>query len=271
MKGIQETPVKVFSCYKDVPRHLTPIVLTIGNFDAVHLGHRAVLKNAKKIADDLSGQLCVLTFRRHPAEVLRPGISLPKLCTQEHKLKMLEKQDVDLVIFFEFTVSFSLQTAAEFLKSLQSYISFDALVLGHDALLGNDRRGDSIKMHEIAAKLGFKLNYLPPIEFNGVPVSSSLIRKAIQTGDLERAEEMLGRRFSILSTVTSLERQQIFLDEISSLCLPPEGVYPVRIICDNEKVEISADIYVKKGFPYLEFSCKDELLCHIGQKVEVIF
>ena len=89
MRGIQKTPVKVFSCYKDVPKHLSPIVLTIGNFDAVHLGHCAVLKHAKSIAEDINGHLCVLTFSSHPVEVLKPGTALPKLCTQEHKLRLL--------------------------------------------------------------------------------------------------------------------------------------------------------------------------------------
>ncbi|MBA3603975.1 MAG: FAD synthetase family protein [Parachlamydiaceae bacterium] len=271
MRGIQETPVKVFSCYKDMPRHLTPIVLTIGNFDAVHLGHCAVLKNAKKIADDIDGHLCVLTFSSHPIEVLRPGTTLPKLCTQLHKLSLFEKQNVDVVIFFEFTVSFSLQTAAEFLSSLHGYISFDALVLGHDALVGKDRLGDSAEMQEIAVQLGFKLNYVPPYQVDGTLVSSSAIRRAIQIGDLDNAEKMVGRKFSVLTEVAVVNELQVILADASSLCLPPEGVYPVKVVGGVDPEGVFAEAIVMKGFPYLELNFEDGHLCYIGQQIEVIF
>ncbi len=269
MKGIQETPVKVFSCYKDVPKQLSPLVLTIGNFDAVHLGHCAVLKNANNIADNIDGHLCVLTFTSHPAEVLRPEKSLPKLCTQQHKLKLLEKQDVDMVIFFEFTVPFSKQTASEFLDTLHSYISFDCLVLGHDALLGKDRQGDSFAMHQIAAQLGFTLTYIPPFHVEGSLVSSSAIRRAIQQGDLVNAEKMLGRKFSILTTVADVNDQKMILSNLTTLCLPPDGQYSVKVVFDHE--EVFTEVFVKKEYPYLELLDTADLNCQIGQSVEIIF
>jgi riboflavin kinase/FMN adenylyltransferase len=263
--------MEVFSCYKDIPKHLAPIVLTIGNFDAVHLGHCAVLKNAKKMADEINGYLCVLTFGNHPVEVLRPGTILPKLCTQVHKLILLEKQNVDAVILFEFTIPFSLQTAAEFLKTLHSYISFEALVLGHDALIGKDRRGDSAEMQEIATNLGFKLNYVHPYPVNGESVSSSLIRKAIQGGNLDYDEELLGRRFSVLTTVGAISEQRISLENVTSLCLPPEGVYSVKVIGEVNREWGYAKAVVTKGFPNLELNFDGEVFCQSGQQVEVIF
>lgn len=269
MKGIQATPVKVFSCYKDIPSQISPIVLTIGNFDAVHSGHQEVLNQAKMIAQNINGYVCVLTFLSHPVEVLRPGIIVPKLCTSEQKLKLLEKQDVDLVIFFEFTLPFSQQTAAEFLKNLHHYIPFKSLVLGHDAQIGSDRLGDSHKMHQIANQLGFVVTYVQPHQVEGTIVSSSVIRQALQRGDLNNAEKMLGRKFSIFATIASVVQRKLILANHSMICLPPEGVYPVKVM--GNSIEAFAKVEIKKQAPYLELEFTDDHLFASGQNLEIIF
>ncbi len=261
--------VKVFSCYKDIPSDLAPIVLTIGNFDAVHSGHHAVLKSAKEIVKKVNGNLCVLTFTTHPIEVLKPETFLPKLCTKEHKLKLLEEQEVDLVIFFEFTKTFSQQTAEEFLSSLHDCISFNALVLGHDALIGKDRQGDSLTMHQIAHRLSFLLTYVPPYQIEGALVSSSAIRKAIQQGDLHWAEKMLGRKFSIVSKVESSSPKDMALIDVSSLCLPPEGIYPVKVISDH--AEMFAEAIIRKEFPFMELKFAASYVLNSDQILEIIF
>ena len=154
---------------------------------------------------------------------------------------------------------------------MHSYISFDALVLGHDALLGRDRRGDSSMMQEIARQLGFKLNYVPPFQMNGISVSSSLIRKGIQAGDLDNAERMLGRRFSVLATVGTVSEQRLIIEDVSSLCLPPEGVYSVKVIGVVDREEVCSRAVLTKGFPYLELNFDGEAFFRSGQEIEVIF
>jgi riboflavin kinase / FMN adenylyltransferase len=231
--------MKIFSNYDEIPSHFGPIVLTIGNFDAVHLGHRSLLGKAKEVAKAIGGNLVVLTFSNHPVEVLRPETTISKICSKEQKLRLLEQEAVDGVILFEFTKAFSRQTAEQFLSSLQKHFSFHTLVLGHDAHLGSDRRGDSPFMYEVARKHHFAIQYVPAYSLGGAGepvISSSLIRHAIQRGDFPLAEKMLGRKYSICSHAKTVDPSTIALTGLKSLCLPPVGSYPVNVHLNGAEV-----------------------------------
>lgn len=225
----------IYLSYTEIPVNRGPIVLTIGNFDAVHLGHATVLHRARQIADELGGTLCVLTFSSHPSRVLRPENCPSLLCTETHKLKLLQEQKVDGVILLEFTRAFSQQTAAQFLSALYQIQPFSTLILGYDARIGSDRQGNTPLMQQLANELSFKLEYLPPYACDeGLTVSSSAIRQAISLGDLKLAEKMLGRKFSIFSIGTGTPEKANFSIDVKGLCLPPSGIYPVRIYHDGK-------------------------------------
>ncbi|MBA3237922.1 MAG: FAD synthetase family protein [Parachlamydiaceae bacterium] len=221
--------MEIFLSYSEIPRGKAPIVLTIGNFDAVHSGHSTVLHRAREVADQVDGALYVLTFISHPSEVLRPGSTPPMLCTETHKLKLLQEQRVGGVILLEFTLAFSQQTATQFLFSLHQLQPFFALILGYDARIGNDRQGNSTLMKQLANELSFKLEYLPPYICQGLTVSSSAIRQAVSSGDFALAEMMLGRKFSIFSSGTIVPEMACLTIEVKGLCLPPLGIYPIKI------------------------------------------
>ncbi len=209
-----------------------PISLTIGNFDGVHLGHQAILSR-------LSGQKVVFTFSNHPIEVLQ---SCPffRLTTTSHRLRLLEKNGVDTTLIVPFTEAFSKQPADEFITQLHIALPFSHLVLGHDAVIGHKRQGDTILLQELATKLGFSLTYLEPITFNGAPVSSSQLRALIQKGSFEEASKLLGRPYSIQSVVEPGDQQGRHLGfktanlKVHSLCLPPLGVYVVQTEIENK-------------------------------------
>jgi len=203
-----------------------PISLTIGNFDGVHLGHQAILSK-------LTGQKVVFTFSNHPIEILK---SQPfyRLTTTSHRLKLLKENAIDTTIMVPFTEAFSKQSAEEFLLYLRESLPFSHLVLGHDAVIGHARQGDAAHLHTLAAQHGFALDYLKPIMQNGVTVSSSEIRKQIQDGCFEKASMLLGRPYSIMTTVEPGTQQGRLLGfqtanlKVHTLCLPPLGVYVVR-------------------------------------------
>lgn len=221
--------MEIYSNYNEIPRNQAPIVLTIGNFDAVHLGHVTVLRRAREVADQMGGPLYVLTFSSHPSEVLRPGSSLPLLCTEMHKLRLLQEQKVDGVILLEFTLGFSKQTAIQFLSSLYEVQPFSGLILGYDARIGSDRQGNSQVMAQFATEHSITLEYLHPYTCQGLTVSSTAIRQAIQAGDLSFAEKMLGRKFSIFSIAFRMPEMAYYTIDVKGLCLPPTGIYPVKI------------------------------------------
>lgn len=218
-----------------VPSLKRPIALTIGNFDGVHLGHLVVLKQLKQKTAPHQSHAVVISFENHPVEVLKPGTSIPRLCSLEHKIKLLEHSGTDLLVLLTFTQEFSQQTAEEFLQKVQNYIPFEYLVLGHDATLGKDRHGDRKRIHELAKKFHFEVEYLDEQSKKGVIISSSKIRELIQKGHLTSAEELLGRKYSIYGTVNSGRGMGKTIGfptlnvDVSGLCLPPLGVYAVQL------------------------------------------
>lgn len=261
--------MEVFSSYKNIPTDWHPLVLTIGKFDAVHRGHCALLDQAKEIAAQLNGHLCVLTFINHPVEVLKEGKFIQRLCTGVHKLKLLSEHGVDGVIQLEFTREFARQTAEQFIQSLHHHLPFMALVLGYDAHLGSDRQANTSQMQNLAKKYGYALHYAAPCTSEGVIVSSSLIREAISRGDLALVEKMLGRKYSILAFAASETPQKIIIANLMDLCLPPPGVYHVMVCCEGS--ELSARAVISKEVPVLVLEC-DEKNCTVGDRaLEIVF
>lgn len=203
-----------------------PLSLTIGNFDGVHLGHQAVLSS-------LFGQKVVFTFSNHPVEVLknRPFF---RLATPSHRLRLLEEYGVDTTIIVPFTEGFSKQSADNFLVLVRAAVPFSHLILGHDAVIGHGRHGNTRHLKALAERLAFHLTYLEPVVFSGGIVSSSRLRKLIQEGSFKEAAALLNRPYSIRAIVEPGEQQGRLLGfqtanlKVHNLCLPPLGVYVVR-------------------------------------------
>lgn len=212
-----------------------PIVLTLGNFDGVHRGHQALLHRMKELSG-AEGTCAVLTFANHPSQILRPNKAIPLLCTEHHKSVLLERHGVDLLFFLQFTKELSEQSATQFLAHLRQTIPFSFLVLGYDARLGKNREGDPETLQAISEDLSFALEYLEPIEIEGEPLSSTRIRNAIHSGDLDLAESFLGRKVSFYSKVHAGAKQGREIGfptanlEIEGLVLPPFGVYAITLL-----------------------------------------
>lgn len=181
----------VYTSEEPLPNTLSPAVLTIGNFDGVHCGHRSLLRQARALATQIGGFLVVLTFSNHPLDVLRPQARISRLCSLTEKLNRLQQEGVDVVILREFTPSFAAQTAEQFLCQLHTALPFKILMLGHDARIGSDRQGNTPAMQKLTVALGFDLQYVAPFELDGKVVSSTLIRQFMADGDLLTAKKML--------------------------------------------------------------------------------
>lgn len=175
------TPVKIAN----------PVVLSIGNFDGVHLGHRAVLSHMDRIACTHNTQRAVVTFSNHPSEVLRPSNPTLRLCSPEHKMHLLECAKVDFLISLPFTKELSQQSAHKFLQDVFNCIPFSHLVLGYDATFGKDKQGDRTMVQQIAKTLQFNVEYIEPMMLDGLPVSSSAIRACIKQGNFAQVSKML--------------------------------------------------------------------------------
>jgi riboflavin kinase / FMN adenylyltransferase len=247
-----------------------PLAITIGNFDGVHLGHQAILsKLTQKVAAE-KGQTLVISFENHPVEILRQGITVPKLCSLKHKQILLQDQSIDYLILLPFTKEFSQQTPEEFLKKLKALYPFDYLVLGHDAVLGKNREGNSRQIKQLSKELNFVVEYLEEQSLDGTPISSSKIRSFIMEGNLDLAEKFLGRRYSIYSPIVQIQENGILTIDVEGLCLPPLGKYEIKLKYAGEFFDGIANL-TQMAIKNLELKCDIKTQIAGECYLEVIF
>ncbi len=231
--------MQVVDSLESIPQQSKSGILTIGNFDGVHLGHQTILRQVATLAANKDGKSIVLTFLNHPSTVLRPDSRILRIATTEHKVKLLEATSIDLLIQILFTRELSQLSTEEFLTLLCERVKCTNLILGHDARIGKDRLGDRELVQEWAQRTHVEVEYLPAMQMAGEAVSSSLIRKFIMAGQLDMVSNCLGRAYSIYGPIIpgiglgkKLGFPTLNLD-VSSLCLPPFGVYAVKVVASG--------------------------------------
>jgi len=155
------------------------MVLAVGVFDGVHLGHKSLLSRLLERArerDLLSG---VVTFDPHPLKVLSPKTRLPFLADLEQRKALLKDEGVSVVIVLPFTRELARLSAAQFMGLLRNYLRLRELVIGPDFTLGRDREGNASTLRTLGEDMGFAVTVVPPVKVNGDVVSSTAIREAL--------------------------------------------------------------------------------------------
>lgn len=180
----------------------TPIALTIGNFDGVHLGHQAMLSRLKDAAHRLGLPACVMTFEPHPREFFAPDQAPTRLTSLREKLQLLARSEVDCVHVCRFNYDFARISAEEFItRILNQELSVRWLLVGDDFRFGARRAGDFTMLQTFAAENGFAVEVMPSVIIEDQRVSSTAIRQALASGDLNSARKLLGRAYSISGRV----------------------------------------------------------------------
>jgi riboflavin kinase / FMN adenylyltransferase len=212
--------------------------LAIGVFDGLHLGHRAVVTAAQNTARDLGGSVGLLTFRPHPAKVLRPELAPQLLMGRTLRSKVLADWGVPEVTELAFDAEFASQPPEGFVAQLRSqFPQLATISVGRDWKFGYQRRGDVAFLQ----KSGFRVNGIAPVTLDGETVSSTRIRKLVSQGELAAASKLLGRPYSLAGEVVNgrrLARKLGFPTANVALeveCLPPQGVYAVQVLTQSAK------------------------------------
>lgn len=229
-----------------VYRDLTKIpylqrAVTIGVFDGVHIGHRSLLGQLVKIALERNLTATVVTFPNHPQSVLTPPPP-PLLTTIDEKLTLLAETGINETVVLPFTDELSRLTAERFCREiLIDKLQCRLLIVGDDFALGHRREGTVSKLKELGAQMGFEVFTIPAVTKGSIRVSSSEIRKLILGGEIERANELLGKPYRLTGTVVpgagrgrKLGFPTINLKVASEKLLPRYGVYAGRAFI-NEK------------------------------------
>ncbi len=208
------------------------VVLTLGNFDGIHLGHQKILKTLKERAEKTGLPSVVYTFEPHPRKVVSPEKGPPLIITQEEKIALIEGFGIDYLLLAHFTKEFAATHPREFVEDvLAKRLRVREVWVGHDYSFGRGREGSVEYLKEMAERLGFRVGVIPAFKKEGVIVSSSLIRRLVKEGDVKRAATFLGRPFSLTGKVVKGEDRGTELGfptaniEVREELLPKEGVY----------------------------------------------
>lgn len=176
----------------------SPVALTIGNFDGVHLGHQAMLAELMRAAGRLGLPACVLTFEPHPREFFAPDKAPVRLTALREKLEWLARCGVDRVHICRFNYGFAQIAAEDFIDEVVARgLGARWVLVGDDFRFGARRAGDFVMLKQQAPRLRFEVTALPSVALGGERVSSTAVREALAGGDLDRAGRLLGRAYSI--------------------------------------------------------------------------
>ncbi|GAB4172679.1 MAG: bifunctional riboflavin kinase/FAD synthetase [Terrimicrobiaceae bacterium] len=214
-----------------------PVVLAVGVFDGVHLGHQAVLARALADAERLGGTAVALTFDPHPAKFLRPGAAPRLLTATTHKLRLIGRVGIRHVLVLPFDARIASMEGCEFLEHLATCSNpLGGIVVGSGWRFGARRSGTVDLIREVGRQKNFEAVEIPAVDMGGVPVSSTRIRADVEAGNLAAAAACLGRPFEIFGTVVrgrQLGRQLGFPTanlHTHNEQFPPDGVYAGRAV-----------------------------------------
>lgn len=240
--------------------------LTIGNYDGVHLGHRAILKNLKAQAKKRKLKSALLTFEPHPVQVLVPQIAPKLINTLKQKIELLEQTGLDTLIVQSFDMPFAKMKPADFFKkSLVKDLNARFITVGHDFTFGDKKTGTIETLEVFAHEKNIEIDIIEAQMLDQTLVSSSLIRKLIASGDIPFANHLLGRDFFIDGQVVhghnrgaSLGLHTANLHTDNDL-LPLDGVYATRFQIGKKKYQSVTNVGFNPTFNNTERSIETHI------------
>jgi riboflavin kinase / FMN adenylyltransferase len=237
-------------------KKLENAVVTTGTFDGVHFGHKKILEKVLKLAKDTQGESVVITFNPHPRLVLQPDDNqLRLLNTFEEKIKLMSEMGIDHLFFIPFTKEFSRLSSDEFVKDiLVDIVGTKTLVIGYDHQFGKNREGNFQNLNDLAPQYGFKVEEISKQDIDDVAVSSTKIRKALASHDIDTATAFLTYPYRLLGTVIPENQFGRTIDyptanilvEDPLKIIPAEGIYAVKArIIDSQTTHFGM-LYIGK-------------------------
>ena len=219
-------------------------VVTVGEYDGVHRGHRTIISEMHRLAAERGCATAIVTFDRHPATVVRPESAPLLLCDLDHKLELLAETGVDYTLVVEFTPEQAEGPAETFARQvLVDCLQARAVVVGADFHFGKGRRGNVQTLGAVGEEYGYQVIGLPLVKQltgEGEVISSTSIRTALSDGDVEKAHRLLGRPFEVRGVVTPGDRRgrtigfpTANIPTTSDLQVPSDGVYAAWYIRDD--------------------------------------
>jgi riboflavin kinase/FMN adenylyltransferase len=216
--------------------------LTIGIFDGVHLGHRALISRLVNGAHSVGTLAVVLTFHPHPAVVLGGKKDFKALSTPAERAVLLEALGVDVIINQAFNQAFAAQTAKDFMCRIWQTLSLHHLVLGYDTALGRGREGDAARLTELGRDLGYTVEVVEPVREGESIISSGAIRTLVREGNVAQASALLGGPYAVSGQVVHgdgrgrhINIPTANIDYLGGKLIPANGIYATWVCVDGER------------------------------------
>jgi len=260
--------MEIIKDLKDIKKPFTNAVVTIGNFDGVHIGHRALFRQVIEKANSIGGTSVVVTFDPHPIRVLNCHKHFPLITLYEQKMELIATTGVDKLVCIPFTQEFAATPARRFIEDiLCDTIGMKAVIVGPDYCFGKKREGNISLLEQLGKTRGFEVMISTWVEQGHRRISSTEIRNLVKAGSVGEAAELLGRDYQIRGTVIHgrdrggkiLGFPTANLTLYDELC-PKMGVYAVTVECDKEVFQGVANIGYSPTFDNGEFSVEVHIL-----------
>jgi riboflavin kinase/FMN adenylyltransferase len=228
--------MQLYTSLENIPRDFGPSVVTLGNFDGVHLGHRELFRRTLYSARELGCLSVVFTFNPHPLKMLAPDRAPLLINTIEEKRRLIDASNMDALIDAPFTEELATMPPELFVEQiLLAKLRVRKLVIGYDYAFGKGRCGTVDFLVESGRKKGFEVEVQQPVSSDGTPYSSTWIRNAITAGEVESVVGLLGRHYNLEGLVVPGDQRGRELGfptanlESDKELLPPNGVYAVKV------------------------------------------
>ncbi|MGE5644082.1 MAG: bifunctional riboflavin kinase/FAD synthetase [Byssovorax cruenta] len=228
--------------------------LTVGVFDGVHRGHQQIIKKLTAGAHEQGAPAVVLTFQPHPAKLF--GRSEIRLLTlPDERAELLGSFGVDLVITHPFNQDVANTTAVDFMQYLKRHLGISHLVLGYDSTLGKNREGNALRLTEIGQELGYTVEVVPSLSDESGVISSTEIRKLIETGNVAEAARLLGHLYSLHGPVVygdargrTINVPTANIGYSHDKMIPANGIYACRAYLDGAQYQAAINIGINPTF-----------------------
>jgi len=245
-----------------------PFVLTIGTFDGIHLGHKKIIQKAIKISKYLEVKNGVFSFSPHPLKIINPDRVPLVISSYQQKLKLLEKLNVDHYFDQLFNRDFAHINFHDFVRDvLVDHFKVKHIVVGKDFRFGYKNMGNVRYLNELGEKYNFKVSSLKPVTLDGKKISSTIIRRLIKNGDIEKVIEYLGRYYQLEGNVIyghgrgkKIGFPTANIELATNYVLPPNGVYAVYAYYQGNKYKAIANFGFKPTFSDKDYSIEIHFL-----------
>ncbi len=265
--------MKIIDGIENIKKKLPYPILTLGNFDGVHLGHQAIFRMLNERARKKNGTSIVYTFVPHPLSVIAPERAPKLLSTYKDKLKLIEESGIDVIICANFTKAFANISAEDFVKEiLYKTLGVKEIFIGPNYLFGKGRKGSPELLKKLSRECGFSVTVIDEIMLNNSTLSSSKIRTLIAKGKVDEAAKFLGRQYSVEGIVVEgAKRGKSLLNTptanllTANELLPKDGVYAVTVDVDGKLYSGATNIGHNPTFEDKKFSFETHILDFDGQ------